>query len=223
MSYARELLPPWAQAGLEAGRLADAFGAAAAQAQVALYGLRRQWVIRTATGPALDEHGRHRGLPRSAGESDDAYRERLLAAFTVRLSSNTPAGLLALLAALGLSVASIYEHRLDALPRFDGAYRYNGSLRFDGNKRWAEFSVILQPGTGISPAQLFLLVQEVGRSKPAHTKLSAVHATAEFAESAAIATADEGALGTWTATGHDGTWSYDGTETYSEVEGAQVF
>lgn len=70
--------------------------------------VRRQALVPTASGPALDWHGRDWKMPRFPGETDEAYRERLKNAPEFYLRSGTKRGLRAVLEALGYPDAEIY-------------------------------------------------------------------------------------------------------------------
>jgi hypothetical protein len=62
-------------------------------------GLPQEFSVTTATGSALDRHGLDWGVYRHAGESDDAYRSRILAMLPVYANGATNTGISGIVAA----------------------------------------------------------------------------------------------------------------------------
>ncbi|MCL4514160.1 MAG: phage tail protein [Firmicutes bacterium] len=54
-----------------------------------IFALRRNWLIKTATGEALDLHGEARWIKRKPGEPDDIYRNLVMDAFNYYVAAGT--------------------------------------------------------------------------------------------------------------------------------------
>lgn len=85
-----------------------ALGAIFDQAREKVFLVRRQALIPTASGQALDWHGRDWIMPRFPGEINESYHERLKQAPDFYLRSGTKGGIRAVLDALGYPDAEIY-------------------------------------------------------------------------------------------------------------------
>lgn len=160
----------------ELRRWADVLGLALDELKASLFLVRRAQVLATATGEALDAHGRDRGLARYPGESDDLYRMRLLAAHSIYAGAGTVPGIVAALELLGYPGAEVYELFRDGpvAPLFNGQHLYSGSVQHSGGVRWAEFKI--RAGIGDRPLtaqDLAIVVDAIRRLKPAHTRLVA--------------------------------------------------
>lgn len=118
--------------------------------------LREQSQVVTATGKALDYHGQDRNMPRYPGEDDEAYRLRLLNAFSYYQALGTKGAIIKALTRLGYTEADIKE------------------LYLTDAERWAEFIVRLEIDDytpfGITDSQrIYTLIRTM---KPAHTKMA---------------------------------------------------
>ncbi|GIM47047.1 hypothetical protein DNHGIG_25960 [Collibacillus ludicampi] len=71
------------------GQLFGAVGAQLDAVDPAQTNLASQFAVSTATGDALDKHGKDWGVPRRYGESDDAYRARILAVLPIYTNGPT--------------------------------------------------------------------------------------------------------------------------------------
>jgi hypothetical protein len=163
--------------GSDADQLARALGPNYDDAQEAIFLLREKAFVATATGKALDELGRERGLVRYSGESDEYYRQRLLAAYSLHASSGTAASVRRVLNLLGYPKAYIHELYKDGVvyPLFNGQYRYDGAINHTGGLRWSEFKIVsdLDEDRSLTAEDVRVLVDAINRIKPAHTKLAA--------------------------------------------------
>lgn len=101
-----------------AGNILDA-------AKTNIFLVRRQGLIATASGKALDYHGRGRRLPRYAGELDEQYKKRLLSKREISEKAGTVEGVI-------LAVKSMGFDRVEHEP-----------LYLEDPERWAEFYIYL--------------------------------------------------------------------------------
>lgn len=142
-------------------------------AKAAIFLTRRAWLIATASGEALDNHGRSRGLPRYPGESDDLYRRRLLAAYEIYVLGGTSRGIIRALDLMGFPNARVHELYKDGAvtPLHGELDVYNGQVQHRGGIRWAEFRVIagLADDRPFTRDDLAVVQAEIYRMKPAHT------------------------------------------------------
>lgn len=106
-------------------KLFDAAGNILDAAKTNIFLIRRQGLIATATGKALDYHGRGRQLPRYAGETDDQYRKRLLSKREISEKAGTVEGIILALKSMGFDRAEIEP------------------LYLEDTERWAEFYIYL--------------------------------------------------------------------------------
>ncbi len=137
-----------------------------------VFKMRRSWLVATAEGEALDQHGVGRSMPRYPGEKDEYYQRRLLAAFEIYQMGGTIHGTKEVLKQLGYPNTEIYElirERVyhDGLRRYDGTGRHTGATT-----PWSEFDIIVgvEPGRQFAPADLAVLLDTVKRMKSAHAK-----------------------------------------------------
>jgi len=139
----------------DADKLAKSLGPDYDAAMESLFMLREQALVITATGKALDQLGKDGGLARYRDEDDEAYRRRLLAAFSIHTQVGTKAAMLAAFHILGFMGADIDE------------------LRAEDPNRWAEFRVVLSlPAAIFSEADRSNILATIRKMKPAHTKLA---------------------------------------------------
>ncbi|NRD80276.1 DUF2313 domain-containing protein [Bacillus sp. BRMEA1] len=75
------------------GHLLGSIGSQLDQVDPAQTNLEQQFSVSTATGSALDSHGKDWGLTRKASESDDDYRTRLLAQVPIYTNGPTIAAI----------------------------------------------------------------------------------------------------------------------------------
>lgn len=122
-------------------------------AMESMFQLREQALIVTATGKALDAHGQDRGLPRYPGETDQAYRLRLINAYSIYQKLGTKAAILKALARMGYKDSDIEE------------------LYLTNPERWAEFIVKIQFGQDrpLLAVDSKIIRTTVKMMKPAHT------------------------------------------------------
>ena len=106
-------------------KLFDAAGNILDTAKTNIFLVRRQGLIATASGNALDNHGRGRKLPRYAGETDDQYRKRLLSKREISEKAGTVEGIILALRSLGFNRAELEP------------------LYLEDPERWAEFYIYL--------------------------------------------------------------------------------
>jgi len=161
----------------DADKLAKALGTNYDDLQEVIFQAREQALVATATGKALDELGRERGLIRYQGESDELYRRRLLMAYSFYNSSGAAESVRRVLSVLGYANAQIHELYKDGCvyPLFNGQYRHDGAVKHTGGVRWSEFKIIsgLDEDRHYTANDARRLVNAVNRIKPAHTKLAA--------------------------------------------------
>lgn len=122
--------------------------------------LRRQWLAALATGRFLDEHGADRALYRRAGETDAAFRARVVLGLRAKKPGETKAGMGVALDTLGLT-----NHAIEEL--------YRLAVEDPANKRWDEFEIRYPDGgnEALTDAQ----VQErINAAKPSRAKGTAV-------------------------------------------------
>lgn len=155
-------------------------------AKAAIFLSRRAWLIATASGNALDNHGRTRGLPRYPGESDDLYRRRLLAAYEIYALGGTSRGIIRALELMGYPHAQVHELYRDGVvtPLHGGTYVYDGQARHRGGVRWAEFRVIMgiEDDRPFTRDDLAVIQAEIYRMKPAHTMPTGLALELDFDE-----------------------------------------
>lgn len=159
-------------------RWAEALGVSLDDLKQAIFKVRRAWLIDTATGPALDLHGRDRGISRLPGESDESYRQRLKAAYQTYALGGTNPGLVAVLKVMGYPEARIHELFKDGVvtPLHNGQNSYNGAARHQGGVRWAEFKIFMgiEGGKDYAAAERQALLAAINKVKASHSKLAAI-------------------------------------------------
>lgn len=133
----------------EVYRLFTVFGKILDEAKEKIFLVRRQALIGTATGKALDKHGNDRQLKRFAGESDEQYRKRLLAKYENAKAAGTYRGIVNLLKSLGYENAEVKP------------------LYLEDPERWAEFYIFIDKKLMDELGNYEILVREVKRIKQA--------------------------------------------------------
>lgn len=141
----------------DADKLTKALGPNYDEAMESIFKLREQSMVITAEGKGLDKHGKDRLLPRYGGESDEAYRLRLLNAFSIHSQVGSEPSMAEAFNRLGFSEAQIIE-----MKQVDPA-------------RWAEFRVEVKiPESGFSEVDRTSFLNTIRKMKPAHTKLASL-------------------------------------------------
>lgn len=102
------------------------------KAREKVYLVRRQALVPTAVGKALDAHGDERRLPRFPGENDESYRSRLLNFQEYYLYSGTKRGIISALKANGYPDAIFY-------PLYKEKYVANPNPDYLG--KWSQFII----------------------------------------------------------------------------------
>lgn len=139
-------------------QLSQALGLEFEHAQENIFLLRDQALILTASGSGLDICGKDRKMPRLQGESDDAYRLRLLKAYSYYRSVGTFGSIKKALAGLGYSNVEIYPWYL-----------------IDPTK-WSQFWVELTlDGVALDTTNWLAIHNTVNRMKPSHERMSALN------------------------------------------------
>jgi len=123
-----------------------------------MFELRKQAIVATAIGNALDAHGQDRLMPRYSGENDDSYRLRLMNAYSYYQALGTKSSIITTLTRLGYTVNDIEE------------------LYLTDSDRWAEFIVSLGWDTETSIVELDMkpVRDTVKKMKPGHTKMAQI-------------------------------------------------
>lgn len=110
-------------------KLFRAVGKIADNLKLSILNIRRQAIITTSTGKALDMHGKDRNIKRYANESDESYRKRLQQKRLVVQYAGTIKGILAAVNTLG------YENTI------------HRRTFFRDTSKWAEFDLIFDENT----------------------------------------------------------------------------
>lgn len=156
-------------------KFAQAMGPNYDDAMEAIFLVREQALVATATGKALDALGKDRKMLRQPNEDDDIYRGRLLSAYRIYSSDGTAAGIIDMLKMIGYPDSEINELFKQGMvvPVFDGSHNYNGSSAHRGGIRWSEFTIKLgiAEDRSFTSADKELIHKTVSMGKPAHTKL----------------------------------------------------
>lgn len=161
----------------EMRRWVDSLGHEMDQAKAAVFRMRRLWLVLSAEGQALDLIGKSRSLPRYPGESDDAYRRRLSAAWIIFSQGGTLPGMREALRLIGYPDAVIHELYKDGpqAPFHNGAAMHDGGLQHQGGVRWAEFTVRTRlEDRDVTRADMAVLMDTIFRLKPARSLPTAV-------------------------------------------------
>lgn len=141
----------------DADKLAKALGPNYDEAMEAIFKLREQALGITAQGKALDLIGKERLLPRYGGESDEAYRLRLMNAYSIHSQAGTAAAMTGAFERLGFTGAEIVE------------------MRPEDPERWAEFRVLVGlPEAVFSELDYTSFINTIKQMKPAHTILASL-------------------------------------------------
>ena len=142
-------------------------GSSCDQLKKHIFAVRNNALILTATEDALDLHGKDRKLPRYAGENDEEYRNRLLAAAAIYSMEGTLAGMVSAIELLGYTGSDIYE-------LYREKYSQNPNTDYEG--RWAEFIVKLGgiTDTAFTEHNYKILKEVVNKAKRAATKPYAI-------------------------------------------------
>lgn len=154
--------------------------------QEAMFLLREISMVATATGKALDLHGKDRKMPRYRGETDDEYRLRLLSAMDIYTMAGTEPGMKMVLATLGYRNSEIYPlykekykwRFLNTTTPLDGSITLeptepDAKLEYLG--RWAEFIVKLNIGdASFTETQYQIVRSMINKVKPSEGKLYAL-------------------------------------------------
>jgi hypothetical protein len=137
------------QAESESYKIFSVFGKILDEAKEKIFLVRRQALIATAKGKALDKHGSGRQLRRFAGESDEQYRKRLLAKYENARAAGTYKGIVKLLKSLGYDNAEVKP------------------LYLEDSERWAEFYIFVDKKLMDELGNYEILMKEVKRIKQA--------------------------------------------------------
>lgn len=142
-------------------------GSSCDQLKQDIFNLRENALLYTATGEALDFHGKDRNISRYAGETDEEYRNRLLAAAEVYSLEGTLSGMIAALERLGYTGVEVYE-------LYKEKYTQNPNPDYVG--RWAEFIIKLNnvSDTAFLEHSYKILKSEINKVKRAATKLYSI-------------------------------------------------
>ncbi|KEQ23435.1 phage tail protein [Paenibacillus tyrfis] len=144
-------------------KLANAAGAILNDAKIAMFELRTIKFISSATGRALDLHGIDRKMPRHAGEPDENYRSRLLAAYDLYRLGGTEIGMKSVLASLGYADATLY-------PLWREKYNLNPNAEYLG--KWSQFVIMLDvTNREITAGKRMIFRDSINRAKPIESKL----------------------------------------------------
>ena len=190
-SYLINLLSRIFRRDPEIQKWVDSFGASLDEAKASIFAMRRAWFIQTASGYALDEHGKGRRLLRYPGESDEAYKMRLLAAYQIYAEGGTVPGIKHALERLGYPDAIVYELFKEQTryielggKLLDGAWSLDGARLLDAPPdvrqewlgRWAEFALDLNIGDdrGFLRSDYEALLDTINRAKRATSKLAEI-------------------------------------------------
>ena len=131
-----------------------------------VFSVRRAALIATAEGDELDKHGRDRRMSRYAGESDDDYRNRLMAAYDLYREGGTEPGMQKVLAQLEYPDAEVY-------PLYKEKYQANPNPEYLG--KWSQFLIKIPiTARAFMPNHLKALRLVIASSKPAESKLYAL-------------------------------------------------
>ncbi|QUO43465.1 hypothetical protein KDJ56_11190 [Brevibacillus composti] len=166
-------------------KLTGVIGKMLDDAKLAIFRVRELKYILTSEGRALDLHGIDRKMPRLAGESDESYRKRLLAAYDLYREGGTEPGMKRVLESLGYPNAEIY-------PLYREKYKFHfhdGKLFMDGThamtakedganvdylSKWSQFIVYLNASDEtLLQRDRDRLIHMINKAKPIESKLYA--------------------------------------------------
>lgn len=174
------------KADMDITKLTGVIGGMLDDAKRAAFRVRELKFIMTSQGRALDLHGIDRKMPRLAGESDESYRKRLLAAYDLYREGGTQPGMKRVLESLGYPAAEIY-------PLYREKYKFHfhdGRLLMDGTQtmtakedganvdylsKWSQFIVYLNASDeALLQRDRDRLLHMINKAKPIESKLYAV-------------------------------------------------
>lgn len=154
------------------GRLVRLLGEAWDQAGQVLYAVRRAWFVRTCPEEALPLHGDERLLWRLPGESVEAWRERLAAAWATWQAGGTDAGVEQALALVGLPGAQVQQHVGTDRWSVGSRLRIGDGALIGGEVLWAFFDILATyPPGGASAETQAQWRAAISRWKAAHARL----------------------------------------------------
>ncbi|WP_435924809.1 hypothetical protein [Paenibacillus sp. DYY-L-2] len=173
------------KADMDITKLTGVIGGMLDDAKQAAFRVRELKFIMTSEGRALDLHGIDRKMPRLAGESDESYRKRLLAAYDLYREGGTMPGMKRVLESLGYPAAEIY-------PLYREKYKFHlqdGQLLMDGTQsmtakeeganvdylsKWSQFLVYLNASDeALLERDRDRLLHMINKAKPIESKLYA--------------------------------------------------
>lgn len=173
------------KADMDITKLTGVIGGMLDDAKQAAFRVRELKFIMTSEGRALDLHGVDRKMPRLAGESDESYRKRLLAAYDLYREGGTQPGMKRVLESLGYPAAEIY-------PLYREKYKFHlhdGQLLMDGTQamtakedganvdylsKWSQFIVYLNASDeALLQRDRDRLLHMINKAKPIESKLYA--------------------------------------------------
>ncbi|ALA68841.1 hypothetical protein GT50_00595 [Geobacillus stearothermophilus 10] len=166
-------------------KLTGVIGKMLDDAKLAIFRVRELKFILTSEGRALDLHGVDRKMPRLAGESDESYRKRLLAAYDLYREGGTEPGMKRVLESLGYPNAEIY-------PLYREKYKFHfhdGQMFMDGSRtmtakeesanveylaKWSQFIIYLNASDeALLQRDRERLLHMVNKAKPIESRLYA--------------------------------------------------
>lgn len=155
-------------------------GPAFDEAKSIIFSIREAAIIATATGTALDKHGKDRKLPRVANESDEDYRNRLLSSLDFYAEGGTESGMQKVLVTMGYPNAEVfpcYKEKynwvfLDGSRSLDGTWNI-GPQTPDANQdylgRWSQIVIKLNTGGTITPEEEQRIMAVMNIMKPSES------------------------------------------------------
>jgi hypothetical protein len=141
-------------------------GVALDQVDPAQIQLADQFSVTTATGSALDKHGADWGVPRRYNESDESYRQRILAQLPRYASGPTVANIKAVVRAFTGVDPDIFEFGPDG---FTMGYSTMGEFGFSAQNETFSFQVTVYNPNNVTYNQQDL-IDAVNQAKPARSQ-----------------------------------------------------
>ncbi len=207
--------PTWAILGAYARELA------AAKAQIVQMLL--QMAIPTAEGEWIDLQGSYYGVPRTLGETDLSYGNRIVPQVLLPKGNNVAiANIIQAVIGQPVRVVDVLEYT-PSEPMFDGATPFDGSRDFNSSASpiYGLFDVQVGQdllGAGL-PLPTELLLSLVEASRDAGTQLrSLTGAPSLLADAAPLPATDAAELTVTKQTLFDGTYTFDGAADFSGAE-----